>query len=144
LTVTVGVVIIRLVIGVVQDILLGVVVGPVCDIDTDVVDVDTDGVIVGVGGGPSESRMYVLYDMEEIDRVVVAVVVVLVDIDGVIVVVLVLVDIDGVVVIDIVVVEIDVEEGVHTFVGTTVGFTMETEQGIVLFVWIFLQFFPSS
>jgi hypothetical protein len=57
LTVTVGVVIIRLVIGVVQDILLGVVVGPVRDIDNDTVDVDTDGVVVGVGGGPSLIKM---------------------------------------------------------------------------------------
>jgi hypothetical protein len=76
LTITVGVVIIRLVIGVVQDTLLGVVVGPVRDIDTDVVDVDIDGVVVVV--------IVVLVD---IDGVVVVVTVVLVDIDGVVVVV---------------------------------------------------------
>jgi hypothetical protein len=52
LTVTVGVVIIRLVIGVVQDILLGVVVGPVCDTDKEiVVVVDIDGVVVVVEDG---------------------------------------------------------------------------------------------
>jgi hypothetical protein len=88
----VGVVIIRLVIGVVQDILLGVVVGPVRVTDDDEVVVDIDGVVVTV--------IVVLVD---IDGVVVAVIVVLVDIDGVVVVVIVvLVDIDGVFVVVIV------------------------------------------